>query len=123
MTGLIAKPTIDGIRLFTSRIDPSVEALMDAHGFAFTSMNASDNHVSALYCRKDGGSSEAWQLSLNHRLDDEMSISLNKMKEDQQLLALSILVGTELTQTLAEAIGLAVSFVAVSDQIKASSEI
>lgn len=119
MTDGAIKSTFDGMRVLTSQIDPSVEAMLDAHNFVFTRMNATHDHVCALFTGQQTGTSPPWQLSVRHSTNDEMMILLNAQAEQQQL-SLSIVIGTSIARTLAEAVGLAVSFVSLSEQLKAS---
>jgi hypothetical protein len=113
--------TIDTVRTLTSQIDPSIEALMESHDFIFTKMTADDSLAHALYCRTKRDETSPWQLTVSHFPNGETRIGVTRMEEENQQISLSILVGTDLAQTLAEAVGLAVSFVSIADQIKASS--
>jgi len=117
----MAKSAIDGMRTLTLQIDQSIEALMEAHGFSFTGMNATDSDAQAMFRSQDGDVMPPWHLTIRHSAAEEMIVLLNKALGDQQQVSLSILIGTDAAKTLAEGIGLAVSFVAISDQLKASS--
>jgi len=119
MTDGTIQSTFDGMRALTSQIDPSVEAMLDAHNFVFTRMNATRDHVCALFTGPQTGDCPPWQLSVRHATNNEMTILLSAHGE-QPLLSLSIVIGTSIAQTLAEAVGLAVSFVSLSEQLKAS---
>ncbi|HXP97079.1 MAG TPA: hypothetical protein VN809_10235 [Telmatospirillum sp.] len=119
MTDGTIKSTFDGMRALTSQIDPSVEAMLDAHNFVFTRMNATHDHVCALFTGPQTTDSPPWQLSVRHSINGERMILLSAQEEQPQL-SLSILIGTSIAQTLAEAVGLAVSFVSLSEQIKAT---
>ncbi len=118
MTDGMAKSAIDGMRTLTSHIDRSIEALIEAHGFSFMEMNATNRHAFASFDYQDTQERPPWQLTLSHSTDGEMMVSLKKMQEDRQQVSLSILIGTDAARTLAEGVGLAVSFVAMSGQLK-----
>lgn len=120
MTDGMVKSAIDGMRTLTLQIDRSIEAMMEAHGFSFTGMNATNRNAYAVFSCQESEETPPWQLTVTHSTDEEMVVSLNKMMGDRQQLSLSILIGTDAAQTLAEGIGLAVSFVTLSDQLKAS---
>jgi hypothetical protein len=121
MIGGMAKSAMDGMRALTLQIDPSIESLIEAHGFSFTGMNATDGDALALFRCQDGDGMPPWHLTIRHSAEEEMLVLLNKALGDQQQVSLSILIGTDAARTLAEGIGLAVSFVAISDQLKAAS--
>lgn len=121
MTEEMAKSAIDGMRTLTLQIDQSIEALMEAHGFSFMEMKATHRDALAMFRCQDREETPPWQLTIRHSAEKDMTVLLNKMRGDQQQISLSILIGTDAARTLAEGIGLAVSFVAISDQLKASS--
>lgn len=116
----MTKSAIDGMRSLTLQIDQSIEALMEAHGFAFAEMNATNRNAYAAFRYQETEETPPWQLTLSHSMEGETTVSLDKTRGNQRQLSLSIHIGTETARTLAEGIGLAVSFVAISDQLKAS---
>jgi hypothetical protein len=93
---------------------------MEAHGFVFARMNATGNSADALFTNQEAADLPPWHLTLRHSADDDLTVLLTKSAADRDQISLSILVGTETAKTLAEGVGLAVSFVAFSDQLAAS---
>ena len=118
MTNGTPQSTIDGVRILMLQIDQTIESLLEAHGFAFKTIKISDRDVLALFGCAEPQGMPAWELTVKHSADDEISVSLIKGTEERPQLSLSILIGKDLAQTLAEAVGLAVSFVAFSDQMR-----
>ena len=119
MTAAMTRAAIDGMRKLTLQIDPSIESLLEAHGFAFCGMNAAADGAVASFRCQNSDELTPWLLSLSHSATGEMMVCLSRGSGEQQQVSLSLRVGTESAATLAEAAGLAVSFVVLNQQMKA----
>jgi hypothetical protein len=118
MTDDMAQSAIAGMRALTSHLDQHVEALMEAHGFSFSGLNATNSEAHALFICGNPEETAPWALTLRHSATGDMTVSLEKATGLRQQISLSILIGTDGSRTLAEGVGLAVSFAAISDQLK-----
>ncbi|PKU26483.1 hypothetical protein [Telmatospirillum siberiense] len=115
--GTTTRP-LEIMRTLASLIDPSIEALLDSHGFMFVRMHIADHRAQALFCTDSHGSVPPWHLTMTAAAEGGLTLSLVKSLDEQPQLSLTILVGTPPAASLAEAVGLAVSFALMSDQMQ-----
>lgn len=102
-------------------MDEAVEALMDAHGFALVNMVAGPADATASFSAMAEGKGAPWRLTLAQPTEGAPTITLGKGSGDRPSLSLSVVVDGEEVASLAEGVGLAVSFVAFSEQMRAES--
>lgn len=117
MTDGMTKGTIDSMRTLTNLIDSSVDALLESHGFTFTQMQAAERQAQALFQGEPAGALPPWQLTVNHAAGGTTTVSLARTVDERPQISLTVLVGPHCVSSLAEAIGLAVSFALMSDQM------
>lgn len=121
MTDIEARRAMDGIRLLAEQLDPMVEAILESHGFRFMAMGATPLGASASF--GSGSASErAWTLTIHQEGDGRGRVMLEEGTNGDgdgtdavvPALSLSILTGGRNRRSLAEAVGLAASFAALS---------
>ncbi|MDR3440106.1 hypothetical protein [Telmatospirillum sp.] len=120
MTEGQAQSAVEAMRALAMQIDPSIETLMEAHSFSFQRMNASANEAVASFLCASSPEGPVWTLEISHSIDNETAVTLRQSVDEKPFIALSVIVGTEPVRSLAGAIGLAVSLVTLSDQIRMS---
>ncbi len=109
---------IGTIRALTSQLDPTIAALLEAHGFTFTRMSATPGEASACFTATERDDKRPWHLGIAHAGQDEMSVSLTSSDVPCPSISLRIVVGKDGVANMAEAVGLAVSFVTFTEQLR-----
>ena len=112
---------VAAMRALTSRIDQTVEGLIDAHGFALTELKATPGLVQAEFQSRAEDPVQAWCLAMTQSTDGSVRVALNKPATGGPTIALDIRIGETGVATLAEGVALAMSFLAVSEQLAAPS--
>lgn len=113
---------IDTVRALSLDIDPPLEGLMDAHGFSFANMTATEGGVRALFHGCSTGGDSRWQLTLERTADSPPKVALERVG-DRPAMSLQVVVGTGGIDTLSQAVGLAVSCAALADQMAAGARL
>ncbi len=111
---------IEAMRLLVAQIDPSVEALIEAHGFSLARMNVTPEEATAVFTVAAQGAGTNWVLTLTQVIGGPLSVALEHGSDDHRSASLRILVGTNTAATLGEAAGLAVSFPAFCGRLRES---
>lgn len=115
MTDGTARQAIGTMQTLSTLIDPSVETLLESHDFAFRCMHAAEQRAQALFVSEKSDASPPWELTMGLSADGLASVSLQRLPTGTTDVSLTITVGKPPVSTLAEAIGMAVSFIHLAE--------
>jgi hypothetical protein len=114
------KSAIDAMRTLTLQIDQTIEGLVDAHGFTFSQMSATATEAIAQFTGAVGDTGDPWHLTLQQPGNGELTVILARGNSQARAVTLSIRIGSQDARTLAEGVGLAISFVAFTEQLRSA---
>ncbi len=120
MSASMTGSAIDAMRVLTGQIDQVVQGLVDAHGFGLAEMKAMAGLAQAEFLSSAAEPRRRWGLTMTQAVDGSLKVTLRR-PVSAAAICLDILVGDEGIAGLAEAVALALSFVAVSEQLGACS--
>lgn len=115
-----SKSAIDAMRKLTLQIDQTIEGLMDAHGFTLSQMKATATDAIAEFVGATVDTGDPWHLTMRHPGNGELAVELAKGNGQAATVSLSVRIGSDDAKTLAEGVGLAISFVAFTEQLRSA---
>jgi hypothetical protein len=122
MAERMAGSAIEAMRALTLQLDDAVEALIEAHDFSLAELKVTPLRVEANFVGPDRAAGPRWRLAMGRSEDGQLQVALHQGDGDPPPISLHIQAGHiqaggAAVATLAEAVGLALSFVAFADQV------
>lgn len=118
MSDAIAQSAIEAMRTLTQHIDQSVESLLDAHAFSFSRMDATTDQAAAYFSRSPSPGLTDWHLVMSATAGGRQTVNLSLTAGAERPICLEILVGQGGAETLAKGTALALSFIAICEQVQ-----
>lgn len=109
----------EAIRRLTTAITPAIQELLDAHGFAFSRLDAGTNEATANFVAS--AEERTWELDIARKPDSALRLCLRTTERPMPAITLEIALrpGQEEDRTadMAEAVALAMSLAATAAQM------
>jgi hypothetical protein len=110
------KSAIDALQCLALHLDDAVEELIEAHSFAFVHMEASATEASAVF-----GQPPSWSLVLSNTAGGDLKVILTTLDGERPSVSLALAVATGGARSMAEATGLALSFVGLYRRLRSAA--
>ena len=109
----------EAIRSLTTAITPAIQELLDAHGFAFSRLDAGTNEATANFVAS--AEERTWELDIARQPDSTLHLCLRTMERPIPAIRLEIALQPgqeeESTGNMAGAVALAMSLAATAAQM------
>jgi hypothetical protein len=109
---------IAAMRALTQHLDGAVEDVMEAHGFALAQITATGSEAAAVFLCDTRIDGIVWRLAIRQPIAAAACVAMSMAGEDNEHMSLVIHPGAGAVESVAAAVGLAVSFATLSGQLR-----